>query len=133
MYRCVCFFRLCGVLLLFAFLRFFCRLVSFFLFFVLFLFESSMHPSSVFVFSFSVHSFRSFLLLSLVFDRYVPSTSVTLCCCFLFSCLCQCVIVLFYEGGYIITDNPFNTQNATTDISAVELSVSVKQFLANEV
>jgi len=75
--------------------------------FVLFLFESSVHPPSVFVFSFSLHTFRSSLLLYLVFDLYVSSTTVTLCCCFLFSCLCQCIIVLlFYEPVYIITGNP---------------------------
>ena len=100
--------------------------------FVLFLFESSVHPPSVFVFSFSLHTFRSSLLLYLVFDLYVSSTTVTLCCCFfvqLSLSVYYCVIIL--RTCLYHYRQPHNTQNATTDISAVELSVSVMHLLAN--
>jgi len=106
MYRCVCFVRLYDVFLLFVFFHFYVAWsIS-----PSFLFYFCLSPQCIlplFVFSFPLHSFRSFLLLSLVFDLYVSRTSVTLCCCFLFSCLCQCIIVfLFYEPVYIVTDKP---------------------------
>lgn len=71
-----------------------CRLVNFFLFFYL-LFYFCLSPQCILplYFSFSLHTFCPFLLLSLVFDLYISSTSVTFCCCFLFSRLCQCIIV----------------------------------------
>jgi hypothetical protein len=88
-------------------------------------------PLCLFSLSLCITFALSFYCTSLL-DLYISSTFVELLFCSLFICLCQCIIVLlFNEAVYVITRQPHNVQNSTTDISAVELRVSVMQLLAN--